>query len=133
MSIVSIIILKTVSNLRKGIRICPNFRWPLNRLNLACFKLIVFTSSAVFNIWTIFNPFPSKNRQLNTALTPFPSQKHTPCLPYLPFKTYTHRWCACLFSACIIYIHCCCFSGVNVLANWHVPLIERDYTRPLPI
>mgnify|MGYP007091348117 CR=1 FL=1 len=47
------------------------------------------------------------------------------------------RYCepkgACLFSACIICAYSCCFSGVNVLANWHVPLNERDYTRPLHI
>ena len=40
---------------------------------------------------------------------------------------------ACLVSACIICTYSCCFSAVNVLANWHVPLSERDYTRPLPI
>ena len=36
----------------------------------------------------------------------------------------------CLVSACIICTYSCCFSGVNVLANWHVPSSERDYTRP---
>ena len=40
---------------------------------------------------------------------------------------------ACLFLACIICTYSCCFSGVNVLANWQVPLSERDYTIPLPI
>ena len=39
---------------------------------------------------------------------------------------------ACLFSACIICTYSCCFSGVNVLANLHVPISERDYTRPSP-
>ena len=39
---------------------------------------------------------------------------------------------ACLFSACIICTYSCCFSCVNVLANWHVPLSERDYTIPSP-
>jgi len=39
---------------------------------------------------------------------------------------------ACLFLACIICTYSCCFSRVNVLANLHVPLSERYYTRPLP-
>jgi len=52
-------------------------------------------------------------------------------------STHTHTFMgtngACLVSACIICTYSCCLSGVNVLANWHVPLSERDYTRPLPI
>ena len=39
---------------------------------------------------------------------------------------------ACLVSACIICIYSCCFSGVNVFANWHVPLSERLHKTPFP-
>ena len=37
----------------------------------------------------------------------------------------------CLFSACIICTYSCCFSGVNVSANWHVSVEwKRLYKTP---